>query len=175
MKSVKVGVIGVGFMGTYHAKTYAALADAELAGVADIDISRADSLASELGVRSYHDARQLLDDPSVDAVSICTNDDRHVELTVSAIGAGKHIMLEKPIATTLSDADRILSAAKGFSKCFLVGHILRFEKRYAEAKRSVDEGRIGEVVSIFARRLNAVAAQKVLGGACIGSFISRCT
>ena len=164
MRITKVGVIGVGFMGTHHAETYAAMPDAELMGVADIDQARAASVAEKFGIRAYEDMRQLLADPNVAAVSICTNDEQHVEPSLAALAAGKHVLLEKPIATTLGDADRVLAAANGSTKCFLVGHILRFEQRYVAAKQAVDAGQIGEVISIFARRMNAASAQNILEG-----------
>ena len=167
MKSVGVGVVGVGFMGTNHANTYRTLPGAELVGVVDVDVQRAESLAKKLGIRWYRNTPDLLADTRIEAVSICTNDERHVQPVIDAARAAKHILLEKPIATTLRDADTILSSIGSLQtsgKCFFVGHILRFEPRYLEAKHSVDRGDIGDVVSIFARRLNAVSAQAVLKG-----------
>ena len=163
MEQIGVGVIGVGFMGANHARAYASLTDADLIGVADIDRSRAETIARELGVDAFL-PDELLADPAVEAVSICTNDEQHVRPTLDALAAKKHVLLEKPIATSLDDADRILSAAERSSGCFLVGHILRFEPRYVEAKRLVETGEIGDVVSIYARRLNALGAQNVLKG-----------
>ncbi len=164
MKSIGVGVIGVGKMGTIHARAYTALPDAELVGVADADVSRAQSVAGQLDVRAFENADQLLADSRIEAVSICTNDESHVNPTLAALKAQMHVLLEKPIATNLDDADCILSAASGNSRCFLVGHILRFAPRYAAAKKAVEEGRIGDVISIFARRINAASSQDILKG-----------
>ena len=164
MTAIKVGVIGVGFMGSNHAEMYASTDGAELLGIADLQGDRAKEVAKALNVRAYANVDDLLADPTVEAVSICTNDERHVEPTLAAFGAGKHILLEKPIATTLEDADKIIHAAEAQDRCFLVGHILRFEKRYAEAARLTAAGEIGDVVSIFSRRLGAASTQDALKG-----------
>jgi UDP-N-acetylglucosamine 3-dehydrogenase len=164
MTSIKVGVIGAGFMGANHAEMYASTTGARLVGVADILTDRAEKLADTLNVRAYASVEDLLADPAVDAVSICTNDEKHVEPTIAAFKAGKHVLLEKPITTTLEDADRIISAVEAQERCFLVGHILRFEKRYAEAARVSSSGEIGDIVSIFARRIGSSSTQDTLKG-----------
>ncbi len=164
MQIIKVGVIGVGFMGTNHVKSYASMPDADLVGVADVDFDRAKSVAEQYGTTAYRSADELLEKSDAEAVSICTSDEQHVEPTINSLHAGKHVLLEKPLATTLEDADRILNAAAGVSHHFLVGHLLRFEDRYVEAKKAVEEGRIGDVVSLFARRINPASAQQVLKG-----------
>ena len=164
MDRIKVGVIGVGFMGRNHALAYKKIPEAELVGVADVDSERSRAVADEAGVQSYTDSHDLLVESGAQAVSICTNDQFHVEPSLAAFHAGSHVLLEKPIATTLEDADRILEAAEEAGRCFLVGHILRFEPRYLEAKNAVDSGEIGDVISVYARRLNHQGAQDVLKG-----------
>jgi predicted dehydrogenase len=172
MIEVKVGVIGVGFMGFQHAEMYASMDSAELVGVVDLRAERAKEVAETLDVKAYQSVDDLLADPDVEAVSICTNDERHVEPTLAALKAAKHVLLEKPIATTLEDADRIIRAAEARERCFLVGHTLRFERRYVEAARQAAAGEIGEIVSIFARRIGAASTQKdLLGRVSVLSFL----
>lgn len=164
MNEVTVGVIGVGFMGSQHAEMYASMDSVGLAGVANIRSERAKEVADPLNVKAYQSVDELLADPDIEAVSVCTNYESHVEPTLAALEAGKHVLLEKPIATTLEDADLIMSAVEAQEKCFLVGHTLRFEQRYVEAARQVAAGEIGEIVSIFARRIGAASTQEGLRG-----------
>jgi len=164
MQAVRIGVIGVGFMGTLHARAYAAVADAELVGVTDADADRAQAVAGMLGVRAYSSTEEMVADPQIQAVSVCTSDEQHVGPAVAALGAGKHVLLEKPIATTLEDGDTIITAAADSTGALLVGHILRFEKRYARAAQEVRDTTIGEVVSIYARRIGAASTQDTLKG-----------
>jgi UDP-N-acetylglucosamine 3-dehydrogenase len=94
----------------------------------------------------------MLADPEIDVVSVVTMWDQHVEPAVAALEAGKHVFLEKPMASTVADCDRILAAARRAAGRFMVGHICRFNPRYAAAKRQIDSGAIGDIVSIYARR-----------------------
>ena len=164
MRRVKTGVIGVGYMGLIHAGAYSTLPEAELAGVTDADEGRAREVAGRLGVHLYATTAEMVADSEIEAVSVCTNDEQHLEPTLAALAAGKHVLLEKPIATTLSDADRIIQAASESKGSLLVGHILRFEKRYARAALEVQNRAIGDVVSIYARRIGAASTQDTLKG-----------
>lgn len=164
MESTGIAVIGTGFMGTIHARTYMGMPDAELVGITDLDPGRARDLAKELGVAAFSSTSELLADSRVRAVSICTNDEGHLEPALAALAAGKHVLLEKPIATTLPDADAIVEASEAAEGHLLAGHTLRFENRYARAHKEIRDGSIGEVVSIFARRVGSAATQEALRG-----------
>jgi UDP-N-acetylglucosamine 3-dehydrogenase len=94
----------------------------------------------------------MLADPDLDVVSVVTMWDQHTEPTIAAFEAGKHVFLEKPMASTLADCDRILDAAARAPGNFMVGHICRFNPRYAAAKAEIAAGNIGDIVSIYARR-----------------------
>jgi predicted dehydrogenase len=94
----------------------------------------------------------MLADPGLDVVSIVTMWDQHAEPAIAALEAGKHVFLEKPMASSLADCDRILEAAARAPGKFMVGHICRFNPRYAAAKAEIAAGNIGEIVSIYARR-----------------------
>ena len=164
VRQVGVGVIGVGVMGENHAQAYSRHPLANLAAVCDVDGDRANAIAAQCGGEAYTDAAQLLARDDVEAVSICTPDHLHVEPTLAALDAGKHVLLEKPIATALADADTIIAAVKRASTKFMVGFIVRFDPKYAKIKEMLETGELGELESLFARRQNSLAAQDVLKG-----------
>jgi UDP-N-acetylglucosamine 3-dehydrogenase len=151
-------------MGEIHLKAYMRNPLVEVVGVCDLSEERADAICKRYGVRAYRSTTELLCRAPVEAVSICTSDSQHVDPTLSALDASVHVLLEKPIATTLEDADSILRRAAS-SRCkLMMGHILRFDPQYAGIKRAVDQGRLGRLISLFCRRMNSVEAQEVLQG-----------
>jgi len=164
METVKVGVIGAGFMGQAHAAAYVRHPAAELVAVADVREASARQLAERFGARAFTDIQEMLTACELEAVSICTNDEAHVAPTLTALAAGKHVLLEKPIATTIEDADTIIAAVERAGVKFLVGHTVRFDPHYAHLKRRVDAGELGDILAVFARRLNHVGLQRRLGG-----------
>ncbi|MCX7827450.1 MAG: Gfo/Idh/MocA family oxidoreductase, partial [Verrucomicrobiae bacterium] len=112
---------------------------------------------------TYTDYKKLLADRDVDAVSVVTMWNQHTEPTLAALKAGKHVFLEKPMASTVADCEKIVKAAKASSKNFMVGHICRFNPRYAAAKDAIAQGKIGRIVSMYARRnIPAFVGQAVL-------------
>ncbi len=150
---VRWGVIGLGFFGEVHADTLATMPGIELAALCTRRPDRLEELADRYGVaRSYTDYSQLLADPSVDVVSITTHVDDHRRIAVDALAAGKHVLLEKPMARSVEDCDRIVEAAGQTDRFFMVGHICRFDPRVALAKQAIDEGRLGKIISMHARR-----------------------
>src|SRR5262249_42297286 len=100
----------------------------------------------------YTDFRELLANREIEAVSVVTMWDQHAAPTLAALEAGKHVFLEKPMASTLEDCDAIVQAAQKSKGFFMVGHICRVKPRYAAAKAAIVEGRIGKIVSMYARR-----------------------
>jgi predicted dehydrogenase len=138
-----VGVIGCGGMGRSHAGYFAALPDAQIVACADPNVQAAQGLAARHGAQAYAEAQQLLDDPRVNVVAICTPTPFHAELIEVSARRGKHIFCEKPIARTLADAHRAIEAASSAGVRLMVGHVLRFFPEYAEAKRLLDQGVVG--------------------------------
>ena len=98
---------------------------------------------------SYAD---MLNDKTIDMISIVTHVPDHEQIAVDAIKAGKHVFLEKPMANSTEECDRILEALKGTDKFFMVGHVCRFDTAYALAKEEIEAGNIGRIVSIHAKR-----------------------
>lgn len=153
MTKVKYGVIGLGWFGEYHADAIASLPDAELHAFCTRTQSRLDELAGKFKVEhAYTDYHDLLADDQIDAVTIATMWDQHTEPTLAALAAGKHVFLEKPMASTVEDCQKICEAARNSKGKLMIGHICRFNPRYASAKREIDAGAIGKIVALAARR-----------------------
>jgi len=153
MKSVKYGVIGLGWFGEKHCEALAAIPNVELYALCTRTPSRLAEVSERFGVqRTYTDYNEMLADPELEAVSVVTMWDQHRAPAVAALKAGKHVFLEKPMASTVEDCDAIVAAAKATDKFFMVGHICRFNPRYAAAKAAIAEGKIGKIVSMYARR-----------------------
>src|SRR5215212_3621369 len=153
MDKVRYAVIGLGWFGEKHCEALAGLPDAELYALCTRRPERLQEVAGRFGVRrTYTDYRELLADPGVDAVSVVTMWDQHTGPALAALAAGKHVFVEKPLASTVADCDAIVAAAHAARGFFMVGHICRFNPRYAAAKAAVAEGRLGKIVSLYARR-----------------------
>lgn len=124
MKIIKAGVIGVGYLGRFHAQKYQALEDVELVGVADVDPDRARLVAAECGCAHFSDYKELLD--QVDAVSIAVPTSFHHQVGFDALSAGVDILLEKPMTVTLAEADELIGLAEKNKLILQVGHLERF-------------------------------------------------
>ncbi len=120
----RVGVIGVGYLGNFHARRWKEVADAELVGVSDADFARAEEVAREVGCRAFADNRALLE--AVDAVSIVVPTRDHYAVARSALELGRDILVEKPVTHTLEEADELLKLAAARQRIFMVGHLERF-------------------------------------------------
>jgi predicted dehydrogenase len=150
---IRWGVIGLGWFGEIHADTLAGMAGIELTAFSTRRPERLGELADKYDVAGrYTDYKELLADPSVDAVSITTPIDDHRDIAIEALRAGKHVLLEKPMAPTEQDCSQIIQAARQSDGLFMVGHICRFDPRVALAKQAIDEGRLGRIISMHARR-----------------------
>jgi len=153
MDQVRFAVIGLGWFGEYHADVIASLPHAELYALCTRTKSRLAELARKFSVdHTYTDYHELLANPDIDAVTIATMWHQHTEPTLAALAAGKHVFLEKPMASTVEECRRICEAAKTSAGKLMVGHICRFNPRYASAQREVVAGSIGKIVAMAARR-----------------------
>ena len=162
--TIKAGVVGLGFMGQHYVQFLHKMNGVEVSAVCDIRQDVAEKLAGSTGARRFSEAEELAASPDVDAVFVCTPEGAHVEVSLAAINAGKAVLIEKPIAHTIEASQRIVAAAKAKRSLVMVGHLLRFEPRWAAAKRAIEGGQIGDVVSIATRRVGNVLDQTVLGG-----------
>ena len=146
---LRVGFIGAGRIADLHALGYRDRAGTELYAVCDTDAEWAARRAQEWGAeRSCTDYRDLLSDPVLDAVEILTPHRFHAEMSVAALAAGKHVSLQKPMARDLAEADAIAAAAARSDRIFRVFENFRYYPPYVRAKELLDEGAIGEPVSM---------------------------
>ena len=123
-KKLRVGVVGVGYLGRFHAEKYSALPEVEFVGVADLLPSRAQEIAERCRTCAFYDYRELL--PRVDALSIVIPTDQHFPVAREALMAGKDILLEKPMTATLEEADELIAIAKEKGRILQIGHLERF-------------------------------------------------
>ncbi|MCS7164861.1 MAG: Gfo/Idh/MocA family oxidoreductase [Candidatus Calescibacterium sp.] len=122
---LKAGVIGVGYMGSHHARIYSTLNNiVKLQGVFDIDQSKSELVSKNLNVKNYQNMNELIHD--CDVISIATPTDKHHEIAISCIKKGKHVLIEKPIAETLEKAEEIKYYAQKYGVKVMVGHTERF-------------------------------------------------
>ena len=164
-EQVGIGIIGAGLMGDLHACAFPDLPQARVCAVADIDEQRAQMVAKKNGVdRVFTDYRRLLELPDVQAVLIATPEPGHADPSVQAAQAGKHILLEKPIATTLADADRIVAAARDAGVKLQIGYPLRFDTTHVQIKERISSGSLGDVLSVYSRRNNFITEARRLKG-----------
>ena len=144
----KVGIIGCGKIAQVrHIPEYVNNKDAELAAFYDMNTERAKKLAGLYGGRACESYQEMLADPAIDAVSVCTANNVHAAITIAALRAGKHVLCEKPMATTLEECEAMVSAAKETGRILMIGHNQRLTKAHAKAKRLLNEGIIGDVIT----------------------------
>jgi predicted dehydrogenase len=159
-----MAVVGLGFMGGRWARVVAEHGGTDLAVVSDIRSDVSDDVAHRYGAEAVVDPQEAVTRPDVDGVVVCTPEHLHTDIALAAIGAGKPIAIEKPLAHTVADAEKIRDVAQAAGVPVLVGHILRFEPRYAAVRRAVAAGDIGQVQAVRSERIGLVSDQDILGG-----------
>lgn len=151
------GVVGAGLWGSFHCKTLSALPNAEIAAVCDLDPARARSMQEQFGARkAYTDYRELIADPEVEAVTVATPDFAHADIVLAAITAQKHVLSEKPLATSLDEARKIAElAARGKTKVMVDFHN-RVNPAVHAVKEAISSGEIGAPLHGSARLSNTL-------------------
>ena len=153
MKTVNVGVVGVGAMGENHVRVYHKLDEANLVAVSDVSERALKKIEKKYGAKGYTDYNKLLEDPKIEAVSVCVPTTFHHDVVMEAIKHGKHVLVEKPIAFTLNEAEEMIKAAEETGVILATGHVERFNPAVQKAKELIDDGVIGDIVSAFAKRV----------------------
>ncbi len=145
----KVGfaVIGCGMISKFHISAISGIAEAYLAGVYDVSEEHARRTAAQYGVRAYGSSEEIWQDGRVDAVCICTPSGLHGEMACQALAHGRHVLVEKPMALTLEDCDRMLQLAQEHGVKLGVVSQLRFAPAVGQAKRLLDSGALGRLVN----------------------------
>ena len=169
---MKIAVLGLGFMGSTHVNAWRQISGAELAAVASLDPRRLSGdfagIQGNLGgptgkldfssVAKYASAEEAVLDPAVEAVDICLPTPLHERIAVLALGAGKHVLVEKPMALDGAAADRMIAAARRHARVLMAAHVVRFIPPYRAAADILRSGRLGALrAAIFRRRCAAPA------------------
>lgn len=170
MKEVKVGLIGLGFMGSTHWRIYEALPGVKVTALADVDAAKRSGDVSKVvgnigggdnsaplnmqNVTVYEDALQMIAEADVDMIDICVPTPLHKDYILAALKAGKHVFSEKPLCRTLEEIAVIREAVKASGKFFNVGMCVRAWPEYDTAKQLLDSGKLGAVKSALFRRMS---------------------
>ena len=161
---VSIGVIGLGFMGSKWARGLAEHPGAKLTMVSDLRENLGREIAEAWGAKYVRDPLEAVTQADLDGVVIATPEDAHVDLALAGLEAGKALAVEKPLAHTVEDAERIRDRAGQLDIPVLVGHILRFEPRYAAIRRAIESGEVGAVQAIRSERIGLLSDQDILQG-----------
>lgn len=164
MKKLRIGVIGLGFIGGLHTRIWAESDIAELVAVADINGDAAKKTAEQYGCAAYSDYNEMLKRDDIDAVDICVPEDFHVAPAVAAANAKKAILLEKPIAKTVAEAMEIKKAVDANGVRMMIAHILKFDPRYVQLNEAIKAGKLGEISTLALKRTNSQGTPKRLKG-----------
>lgn len=164
MTDITFAVIGSGFMGSILARAACQVPYARCVGAADIIPSRAQALTDRHGGKAYEDFHEMLDHENPQVVFVATPEAIHREPTLAAARHGAHVFLEKPMATSLQDADAILETCETARVKLMIGYILRFETSYAMIQSAIAEGTIGKFMSAYARRMATISEARRLSG-----------
>jgi len=147
-KKIGVAVIGSGSIATYrHAPEYAANPNVELLAFVDRFPERAEKLAKKYDAKAFSKIEDALELKGVDAVSVCTPNAFHAPLTIAAFKAGKHVLCEKPMATSLKEAKDMIAASEKAGKFLMIGHNQRLAPLHIKAKQLISDGVIGKIVT----------------------------
>ncbi len=153
LKKARIGVIGVGFWGQNHARVFCEIKNAVLVSVCDRNFERARQVGKKFDVEWCTKDEELFKREDIDAVTICTPTTIHYEVALKAIEAGKHVLIEKPIADTVVKAKGILKMANRNNVIVMSGFIERFNPGIQRIKKLIEKGELGDIVLAISRRV----------------------
>ncbi|MBT4446767.1 Gfo/Idh/MocA family oxidoreductase [archaeon] len=156
---INVAVIGLGNMGKHHARNYFQIDSANLIAVCDLNENLAKTTAKKFNCKAYATYQEMLDNESIQAVSIVVPTKFHASVAIECMKRGIDVLVEKPIAPTIQEAEEIIQSAKENNRILQIGHIERYNPAVQKLKALLDMGKLGEVTSIIARRVGAVPVQ----------------
>ncbi len=153
---LRIGVAGLGYWGPNLARNFAAIPGCELAWCCDGDAGARERAGARFPTAALaEDLDELLSDPGLDAVALATPVPSHAELAVRVLEAGKHCFVEKPLAQSVSDAERVLAAAQASGRVLMVGHLLEYHPGVQKLKELTESGALGDqIYYIYGNRLN---------------------
>lgn len=148
MSKLKVGVIGCGSIARHrHLLEYHANEEVEITAVCDIIVERAEEMANLYGAKAYSDYEKVLEENDIDAISVCLPNYLHAPVSIAALSAGKHVLCEKPMATSSEEAENMIEAAKKNNKKLMIAHNQRFVASHEKAQQLIQENAIGKIYS----------------------------
>ncbi|MBL8580744.1 MAG: Gfo/Idh/MocA family oxidoreductase, partial [Rhizobiaceae bacterium] len=153
---MRIGILGSGFMGGTHARAFAKLPDVQVVAVSSRSQDKATKLAAEVGATATTDDLAIIDDPSIDAISNTLPTTLHRDLTVAALRAGKHVLLEKPFALNDEDCAAMMAAEVASGKHLMLAHVVRFWPEYEVLAKIVHSGKLGKPLAAIASRLSVL-------------------
>ena len=154
MKKLGVAVIGTGFWGKNHARVYEELPSTELVAVCDANAERAETIATQFGVKAYTNSARMLGNDKIEAVSICTWSTSLAKEALKALNAKKHVLVEKPMATSSEQAEQLVAVAEKNSLHLTVGFLMRFIPGLRHIQEAIANKEIGELVCVTAKRVS---------------------
>ena len=150
---LKAAVIGVGAMGRNHARVYTEIAQTKLTSVADTNLQTGQQIAAKYSIPAYADYRELLDREKPDVVTVAVPTRYHREVAETAMAAGADVLVEKPIAATVEDAQALIDCAQSLGRHLMVGHIVRFSPAIQALKEHLASGELGKIFQMVCRRV----------------------
>ena len=154
MNKVRIGIVGVGYLGTQHARILSYLEEAELKSVADIDFQKALQIGNRHGVRYFQNYEEMIDD--IDAAVVATDTSAHFSVSMNLLEQGKHVLVEKPITATVEQGEQLVETAAKNNLIFQVGHLERFNPAVEAVENMISEPKFIEV-----QRLGSFSARSL--------------
>ena len=160
---LRTAVVGTGAIGSLHARIYAEHPLSELVGIVDSNPETAAAVAGSLGVPWFTEVSDLLSSCEFDAASVAVPEHYRHQTAMPLARAGKHLLLEKPLAPSLAEADRLIADLRETGVLTMVNFILRFDPRYSEARAAAASGRLGDIHTMFTRRRGSYLGADIYG------------
>ena len=159
IKKLNVAVIGLGNMGKHHVRNYSEIENVELVAVCDLQKNLTDEFSSKYNCNGYTELSAMLNNETIDAVSITVPTALHYPIAHEVISKKIHVLIEKPICDTIEKAEKLLNLADENNCIVMIGHIERFNPAVQKLKEIIDKGDLGKVTSLISRRVGAFPAQ----------------
>ncbi len=159
MNKLRVGVIGVGNMGKFHVINYSELNNVELIAISDVNEEKGRKMAEDFNCKFYRDFKEMIRSENLDIVSVCVPTKYHKDVVIFCLNNKVNVLVEKPIADTLINAEEMIEASNKNNVKLTVGHIERFNPAVIKLKEVIQEGRLGKISSIIIRRVGVCPPQ----------------
>jgi predicted dehydrogenase len=156
MSPIRIAIVGAGLLGTRHARVFHEQPESRLVAVVDVNQERAQTLATRYGATAYTDLQAVLAEDQVDAVAVVTPDFLHRDPVVAALQAGKHVFVEKPLATTLAEVRELVQLSTTANVVTMVNYSQRFLTDYAWIKQAIDRGAIGQPMMVTSLKFDTI-------------------